>query len=69
MLFRSGELVRCSLTVKREQGQIKLVNLTSRITDLLTITRLLTIFDTYDAEPAALASFENRVAAGEAAKA
>lgn len=53
-----GELVRCSLTVKREQGQVKLINLTSKITDLLTITRLLTIFDTYDDEAAALASFE-----------
>ena len=53
-----GELVRCSLTVKREQGQVKLINLTSKITDLLTITRLLTIFDTYDTAAAALASFE-----------
>lgn len=52
-----GELVRCSLIVQREQGAIKLVNLTSKITDLLTITKLLTVFDTFDAEPAALGSF------------
>ena len=53
-----GELVRCHLIVKRETGgAIKLVNLTSKITDLLTITRLVTIFDTFDSEQAALASF------------
>ena len=54
-----GELVRCSLIVQREKGAIKLVNLTSRITDLLTITKLLTIFDTFNSEPAALLSFAN----------
>lgn len=53
-----GELVRCSLIVKRENGAIRLVNLTSKITDLLTITKLLTVFDTFDSEAAALSSFE-----------
>ena len=52
-----GELVRCSLIVQREKGAIKLVNLTSKITDLLSITKLLTIFDTFDSEQAALGSF------------
>jgi anti-sigma B factor antagonist len=52
-----GELVRCSMAAKRAQGAVKLVGLTSRITDLLTITKLLTVFDTYDTEPLALASF------------
>ena len=52
-----GELVRCSMVVQREKGAIKLVNLTSKITDLLAITKLLTVFDTFDAEPAALDSF------------
>ena len=52
-----GELVRCSLIVQREKGAIKLVNLTSKITDLLTITKLLTVFDTFDSEQAALGSF------------
>ncbi len=51
-----GEMVRCSLIVSRENGKIKLVNLTSRITDLLTITRLVTVFDTFDSEEKALAS-------------
>jgi anti-sigma B factor antagonist len=53
-----GELVRCSLIVKRENGAIRLVNLTSKITDLLTITKLLTVFDTFDTEPAAVGSFD-----------
>ena len=53
-----GELVRCHLIVQREPGgAIKLVNLTSKITDLLTITRLVTVFDTFDSEQAALGSF------------
>ena len=53
-----GELVRCSLILQREKGAIRLVNLTSKITNLLAITKLLTVFDTFDSEPAALGSFE-----------
>lgn len=52
-----GELVRCSLIVQREKGAIGLVNLTSKITNLLTITKLLTVFETFESEQAALASF------------
>jgi anti-sigma B factor antagonist len=52
-----GELVRCSLIANREQGSVKLVNLTKRIADLLTITKLLTVFDTFDNEDLARASF------------
>lgn len=52
-----GELVRCSMAARRVDGAVRLVNLTSRITDLLAITKLLTVFDTFDAEPEALASF------------
>src|SRR5262245_37767643 len=52
-----GELVRCSLIANRERGAVKLVNLTQRITDLLTITKLLTVFDTFDNEDQARASF------------
>ena len=52
-----GEIVRAYTTVSRGAGQLKLVNLTKRITDLLTITKLLTVFETFDTEPAALKSF------------
>ena len=53
-----GELVRSLATVDRKGGSLKLVNLTSKITDLLVITKLLTVFDSYDSEAAALASFK-----------
>ena len=62
-----GELVRCSLIAKRDNGAVRLVNLTSKITNLLTITRLLVIFDTYDSEAAALQSFGDAAAANVAA--
>ena len=52
-----GELVRCYTTVTRRGGALKLLGLTKRVADLLTITKLLTVFDTYDTEKEALASF------------
>lgn len=52
-----GELVRSSMAAKKADGAVKLVNLTSKIADLLTITKLLNVFDTYDSEAAAIASF------------
>ena len=53
-----GEVVRTYTTVSRQGGQLKLVNLTKRITDLLTITKLLTVFETFESEPEALKSFK-----------
>ena len=53
-----GEIVRTYTTVSRQGGQLKLLNLTKRITDLLSITKLLTVFDTFDAEPEALNSYK-----------
>jgi anti-sigma B factor antagonist len=52
-----GEVVRCYTTVKREGGSLKLVNLTKKIQDLLSITKLLTVFETYDSEEQAVSSF------------
>jgi len=52
-----GELVRCSMAARKANGAVKLVSLTGRITDLLAITKLLTVFDTFDTEEQALASF------------
>jgi anti-sigma B factor antagonist len=43
--------------VSRQGGQLKLVNLTKRITDLLMITKLLTVFETFESESDALKSF------------
>ena len=56
-----GELVRCSIAARKAGGEVKLVNLTSRITDLLSITKLLTVFDTFDSEQPALGSFRKAV--------
>jgi anti-sigma B factor antagonist len=53
-----GEVVRTYTTVSRQGGQLKLVNLTKRITDLLSITKLLTVFETFDSEPEALKTFK-----------
>jgi anti-sigma B factor antagonist len=53
-----GEIVRTYTTVSRQGGNLKLVNLTKRITDLLSITKLLTVFETFDSEPEALKSFQ-----------
>jgi anti-anti-sigma regulatory factor len=52
-----GELVRCHVVASRAQGTVKLVNLTSKITDLLAITKLLNVFDAFDNEAEALASY------------
>jgi anti-sigma B factor antagonist len=53
-----GELVRSLAAVGRHGGSLKLTNLTAKITDLLVITKLLTVFDSHDSEEAALASFK-----------
>jgi len=52
-----GEIVRCYTTVSRKNGELKLLNLTKRIQDLLSITKLLTVFDTFDEEADAVKSF------------
>ena len=52
-----GEIVRTYTTVSRQGGSLKLLNLTKRITDLLSITKLLTVFETYDSETDAIRSF------------
>jgi anti-sigma B factor antagonist len=52
-----GQLVRCSMAAQKANGSVKLIGLTSRITDLLTITKLANVFDTFDTEQEAIASF------------
>ena len=54
-----GEIVRTYTTVSRQGGKLKLVNLTKRITDLLAITKLLTVFETYESEDEAVKSFSD----------
>ncbi len=53
-----GELVSSFTAVNKEDGTLKLLNLTQKIQDLLAITKLLTVFDVYENEGEALSSFE-----------
>jgi len=52
-----GEIVRTFTTVSRQGGSLKLLNLTKRIEDLLSITKLLTVFETFENESEAIQSF------------
>ena len=52
-----GTLVSSFATVSSKGGQLKLLNLGKRLKQLLVITKLLTVFETYEDEPKAIASF------------
>jgi anti-sigma B factor antagonist len=54
-----GELVGCYTTMTRRGGKMKLLNLTQKITDILHVTQLITVFDVFDIEADALASFKS----------
>lgn len=51
-----GELITAFTTVRGHGGQLKLLNLTRRIQDLMQITKLLTVFDSFDSETEAIKS-------------
>jgi anti-sigma B factor antagonist len=53
-----GELIANYTTLSRQGGQLKLLNLTEKIQNLLVITKLLTVFDAYEDEGEALKSFQ-----------
>jgi anti-sigma B factor antagonist len=52
-----GALISSYTTTRRDGGNLKLVNLTKRIQDLLAITKLITVFDTFEDEKQAVESF------------
>ena len=52
-----GELVSAFTTVRNQGGELKLLNLTKKVHDLLQITKLYTVFDVNDDEAAAIKSF------------
>jgi anti-sigma B factor antagonist len=54
-----GEIVRTFTTVSRQGGSLKLLNLTKRIQDLLAITKLLTVFESFESESEAVGSFNS----------
>src|SRR5262245_54161871 len=53
-----GELVSAYTTVRNKQGDVKLLNLTTQAMDLLQMTKLLTVFDVYDDEAAAISKLK-----------
>ncbi|HZF11237.1 MAG TPA: STAS domain-containing protein [Thermoanaerobaculia bacterium] len=52
-----GELVSSYTTATSRGAKLKLVNLPPKVQDVLTITQLITVFDVYDTEDEAIASF------------
>ncbi len=58
-----GELVSGFTAVSNHGGQLKLLNLTKKVHDLLQITKLLTVFDVHDDEAKAIASFDKATTA------
>lgn len=52
-----GQLVSAFTTIRGQGGSLKLLNLTARLQDLLQITKLLTVFETFNSETEALKSF------------
>jgi anti-sigma B factor antagonist len=53
-----GELISGLTAVNREQGQLRLINLSGRFKELLIITKLLTVFETFEEEGDALDNFD-----------
>ena len=56
-----GEIVMALLAVNRSGGSLKLLNVTRRIQDLLAITKLLMVFETFESEAEAVTSFSAAV--------
>jgi anti-sigma B factor antagonist len=54
-----GAIVSAYTTVTREGGSLKLANVTKKLQDLLSITKLLTVFETFDSEGEAIRSYKN----------
>ena len=52
-----GEIMRCFTALRKDGGDFKLLSPNQRIIDLLSITKLLNVFDIYDNEPSAIKSF------------
>ncbi len=55
-----GEIVASYSTLAKAGGNLKLVNIPTRVTDIMTVTKLYTVFDVYDSEADAVNSFEER---------
>lgn len=56
-----GELVASQISVENKGGEIRLLGLTDTLRELLTVTRLLSVFDTYETETEAIENFAEHV--------
>ena len=54
-----GQLVQVKVTASRSAAELKLLNITKRLKDLLVVTRLSTVFDSFESEAEGLASFKS----------
>ena len=54
-----GELISCYTSIQKLGGSIKLLSPNHRLQNLLVITKLITVFETFDSESLAIASFAN----------
>jgi anti-sigma B factor antagonist len=52
-----GEVVRSYTSIKKAGGVVKIVNLTNKVRDLLSVTKLITVFETFEDEAKAIESF------------
>jgi|SRR5687768_5114963 len=55
-----GELIAAWTTLQKSGGEVRLLNLTHSVEELMLMTKLLTVFDTYENEADALASFTSK---------
>lgn len=52
-----GVMVACYTSLARQHGRFRLVNVTGRVRELLVVTKLITVFEVFDSEADAVASF------------
>jgi len=53
-----GEVVRSYTTIKNQGGQVKIIKLSHKVKDLLTVTKLITVFESFENEDEAVQSFK-----------
>ncbi|HEU4388875.1 MAG TPA: STAS domain-containing protein, partial [Blastocatellia bacterium] len=56
-----GELVSCYTAMQSVGGTLKLIHLNDRLNKILVLTKLITVFETFDSESAAISSFTNLI--------
>jgi anti-sigma B factor antagonist len=55
-----GELIASYATIENSGGNLKLINIPPKVTEIMTLTKLVTVFDVFDNEADAIASFDTQ---------